>query len=89
MARGIAVSTLGRRVTGECPGPYAGADPGDGHASASETGDHLGQPRGMRADEVEQVAREQGVDGSPVSLRQPFERDDLQPPNTVLWKGEE
>ena len=25
----------------------------------------------MRADEVEQVAREQGVDGSPVVLRQP------------------
>jgi len=37
-----------------------------------------------------QVTREQGVvDGSPVVLRQPFERDALKPRNAVLWKGEE
>ena len=42
----------------------------------------------MRADEVEQVAREQGVDGPPVVLRQPFERHDLQPRNAHLQVGE-
>jgi len=30
------------------------------------------------------MTREQGVDGSPVVLRQPFERDDLQRRNTNL-----
>ena len=66
-----------------------GDDYGDGHASASgKPRDHLRQPRRVRADEVEQVTREQGVDGSPVVLRQPFECNDLQPRNAHLEVGQ-